>query len=285
MKMLEGKVAVITGGSRGLGFAIARAYSEAGARVVIGSRSEVSVERAVEDLRKEGAPAEGRVCDVAREQDVRALAEHAISVFGTIDIWVNNAGLSAPYGPTVDVPTDRFTAVLHTNILGTYYGSRVAMEHFLSRGGGKLINLLGRGDSGPVPMQNAYTSTKAWVRSFTRALAREYKGSPVGVYALNPGLVETEMILDVEVIEGLEEKVRPLETIVRMWGNVPAVPAQKALWIAGPATDGKSGLEVRLLTFRRIVTGALRELFRRILHTSSGHSSLTIRTVRVPDRG
>ena len=89
-------------------------------------------------------------------------------MFGNIDIWVNNAGYGGIYGPTATIDPQDFERVMRTNIFGEYYGSWVALQHFLAQGtGGKLINLLGRGDTTPVAFQNAYASSKAWVRNFT----------------------------------------------------------------------------------------------------------------------
>jgi NAD(P)-dependent dehydrogenase (short-subunit alcohol dehydrogenase family) len=171
--VLQDKVAVITGGSRGLGLSIAQMYALAGAKVVIASRSAQSVDLAVDSLREAGYPATGIACNVADIAQVEELAEHAIQTFGRIDIWVNNAGLSAPYGPTVHIPASDFMNVVGTNIIGIYNGSTVAMRHFLKQKSGKLINLLGRGDNGAIPMQNAYSSSKVWVRNFTKVLAQE----------------------------------------------------------------------------------------------------------------
>ena len=120
--ILKDKTAVITGSSRGLGFAIAQTYARAGAKIVIASRSPRSVDLAVDSLRKEGFEAVGLACDVADMQQVEALAELAIQTYGSIDIWVNNAGLSAPYGPTVHIPNTDFMDVVNTNIIGTYNG-------------------------------------------------------------------------------------------------------------------------------------------------------------------
>lgn len=129
--VLQDKVAVITGGSRGLGFAIAETYARAGAKVVIASRSPHSVDQAVDSLRASGYQATGLACDVANITHVEALASHAIQTFGQIDIWVNNAGLSAPYGPTIHIPTKEMMDVINTNITGTYNGSVIAMREFL----------------------------------------------------------------------------------------------------------------------------------------------------------
>ncbi len=158
---------------------------------------------------------------------MQALAGHALEVFGGLDVWVNNAGLTAPYGPT-DPPAARaFSQVTQTNILGTYHGSLVAMRHFLEQGHGKLINILGRGERGPQPMQNPYAASKAWIKSFTLALAEEYKDSGVGVYAFSPGMMDTDMLLDVEVVHGYEERLASFETVVQALSQPPEIPARK----------------------------------------------------------
>ncbi len=276
MGTLDGKVAVITGSSRGLGLAIAQAYADQGASVVIASRTQQAVDQAVQNLRQNGSAAAGQACDVADPAQVQALASLAVDRFGRLDIWVNNAGISAPYGPTVSLPPERFTQVVQTNILGVYHGSRAALQRFLPQHAGKLINLLGRGAEGPVPFQNAYAASKAWVRSFSKALAKEYQDSGVGVYMFNPGLVRTDLLTDVEAVQGYGQRMAPLNTVIRMWGNLPEVPARKAVWLASPATDGKTGLEVNILTPRRFVTGALRELARRLLRRPSDIPEISV---------
>lgn len=280
MGLLEGKIAVITGGTRGLGLGIAGAYARAGATVVVASRSAGSVEAAVKQLRDSGAQASGCTCDVGSLRDVEALAAHAIDTFGRFDIWVNNAGLSAPYGPTSEVSIDNFVRVVQTNILGTYYGSIVALQQLLPKRSGKLINLLGRGDKEVVPLQNAYASSKAWVRQFTLALAKECKGSGVDVFAFNPGLVQTELMSQVEAVPGYEDRLQPLETVMRMWSNPVDVPARKAVWLASAASDGRNGLEARQLNTARIITGLLGEGMRRLLRRPAQPYALQVTTQR-----
>jgi len=246
--ILQNKVAVITGGSRGLGYAIAEAYARAGAKVVIASRTQPAVDKAVKKLQENGAQAEGQACDVSDIQQMEALAEFAIRKFGQLDIWVNNAGLSAPYGPTAHIPSVEFLNVIDTNIIGTYNGSVVAMRYFAAQKSGKLINLLGRGDGGSIPLQNAYSSSKVWVRNFTKTLAKEYKNSGVDVFGFNPGLVKTDMLSNVHAMSGYEDKMNPLRFVAMLWGNEADIPAQKALWLASAATDGRNGMQVTVLT-------------------------------------
>jgi NAD(P)-dependent dehydrogenase (short-subunit alcohol dehydrogenase family) len=276
MGLLDNKVAVITGSSRGLGLAIAQTYAAEGASVVLSARTAAPLDKAVAELRAEGFKASGFVCDVASMEQMGALADHAIHTFGGIDVWVNNAGVAGVYGPTVEVSTDAYERVLHTNIFGVYYGSMVAMRCFVPKHKGKLINLLGRGDKGPVRFQNAYGPTKTWVRSFTLALAQEYDGSGVSVYAFNPGLVDTDMLREVDAVQGYEKGLKPLETVIRLWANPPEVPAQKALWLASSATDGKTGLEVNVLKFPQIVSGLVRDFGRRITRRPGVDTTLNI---------
>jgi glucose 1-dehydrogenase len=264
MGVLEGKVAVITGSSRGLGLAMARAFVREGAAVMLSSRSQADIDRAVAELRGQGARAAGRVCDVADLEQVRALADAAEEAFGSLDIWVNNAGMAGPYGPTASVPVERFEKVLSTNIFGTYHGSVIALQHFTARRAGKLINILGRGDDQPVPFQNAYASTKTWMRVFTVAMAKEYRGSGIGIYAFNPGLMTTEFMSRVEAVQGYAGRMKPLETVMRLWSNPPETPAEKAVWLASAATDGKTGLMVRVITPTFMLGGMLREGLRRL---------------------
>lgn len=278
-KVLDGKVAVITGGSRGLGLGIAHAFARAGAAVVVASRSQTSVDEAVSAIRQAGGKAAGLPVDVSKREQVEALAEYAVQQFGRLDIWVNNAGTAGPYGPTMGFSPDAFYQVVQTNILGEYYGSRTAMDHFMAQRSGKLINILGHGYNGPVPWQNAYAASKAWGRSFTKSLAEETKDSGVGVYSFNPGMVLTDLLTNVDVIEGSEDRLKSYPTVVRMWAKPPEVPAQKAVWIASSATDGKTGLLISLFSPWTAAWGAIKEGIRFLRKQPSSISEIHIKTI------
>ncbi len=281
MRRLEGKVAVITGGSRGFGLAIARAFAHEGAAVVINSRSEPAVREAIKTLSAAGARVSGMVADVGDLAQVQTLAAHARKSFGRIDIWVNNAGESGVYGPTAAIPPDRYERVIRTNILGVYHGSITAIHTFQAQGGGgKLINILGRGDDGKAPTyQNAYAPTKVWVRAFTRGLAREYRDSGIGIFALNPGLMDTDFLRKIEAIAGYEKRLAPLSAVIRLWGQPPSAPAKDAVYLASSATDGKTGVERRVIGPRLLLGGLFKEGWRILLRRPAPDTSLTITAV------
>jgi NAD(P)-dependent dehydrogenase (short-subunit alcohol dehydrogenase family) len=252
--VLSGRVAVVTGSSRGLGFAMARELGLHGAAVVLGARSDDAVAAAVERLRAEGIAASGRRCDTGDLADVEALRDEAISR-GTLDIWINNAGTSGVSGPTASTPVDDFTGVVRTNILGTFHGARAALPVFLQQGHGDLVNLYGQGDRGPVALQNAYASSKRWVRQFTETLRLETKGTGVRVHGMNPGLVETDLLGRVASQPGFEHRLGALQVVVGLWG-------QSAGQAARPIVDlvTSEAAEFRFLTKRRLVTHGLRNI-------------------------
>ncbi len=212
---------------------------------------------ALNTLRASAIECSGISCDVSRREQVQLLLEHALERYGRVDVWVNNAGTPPPYGPSASVRVADFLATIDTNVVGSYYGSVTALRYFLPQHAGKLINILGRGDDGAaVPLQAGYAASKAWLRSFTRSLAREYKKSGVGVFAFNPGMMSTDFLTRLEVVEGYERRLRVMPTIIRMWSNPPEVPATRMVWLASSATDGRTGIELHQMGRLALLTGA-----------------------------
>ena len=252
--VLRGRVAVVTGSTRGLGFAMARLLGHQGATVVVASRSDDDVAAAVERLHTEGIAASGRRCDIGELADVEALRDEALSR-GTLDTWVNNAGTSGVFGPTASTPVDDFTRVVRTNILGTFHGSRVALPVFLAQGHGDLVNVYGQGDQGPVALQNAYASSKRWVRQFTETLRRETRGTGVRVHGMNPGLVTTDMLGHVTSRPGYEHRMGGLQIVVGLWGQSPDDAVRPLLDLVT-----SDDAEFRYLTKRTMVTCGIRNV-------------------------
>ncbi len=280
MGILSGKVAVITGSTRGLGLAIAKAYAAEGAAVVISSRSVEAVKETVATFEAAGYKVAGLAADVAKLTDVQALAELCLNSFGRMDIWINNAGTTGPYGPTISFDPNVFAGVVQTNIMGTYHGSITALHHFKKQGSGKLINMLGMGYNKPAPWQNAYGSSKVWIRNFTKALAQENKENPaIGIYALNPGMVLTDLLTHNDVIAGSEGRLKNFPTVVRMWAKPGEIPARRAVWLASSATDGKTGLESNVFTTGVLLGGAIREGWRKLTGREPGKDDVDMKVV------
>ncbi len=236
---------------------------------MISGRSAEGVRRALDLLLAELPESRprlfGTVCDTSELKEVRALAEETVRAFGRIDVWVNNAAVSGPYGEMESIPVASFEEVLKTNVFGYYYGTRLALERMLAQNKGKIINVAGLGSDGrPAPFQTPYASSKAWVQSFTRSVAAEHRGSEVGIFVLNPGMMLTDLVTRVEAASdaGLERLER-LPAVLDVLAQPPSVPAKKVVWLASSATDGKTGLVVRVLTPRKLAALGLRGLLRR----------------------
>jgi len=265
MNRLRNKVAVITGGTRGLGFAIARAFVREGATVVVGSRSADSVGRAVDALSREGGRAEGRAVSVIRREDVEGLRDLALEKFHRIDVWINNAGLSCPTGPTAHIPYESVRRLIDTNILGVYHGSLAAMRHFLTQGSGKLINVSGKGEKKPFALHNPYAASKAWEHNFTLAMAREYRKSGIGVFLFNPGVVDSDMLHRLTFIRGYEANIKIFKTVMGILMKPPEHAAEKAVWLASSATDGRTGKRISLVGPATMAGGMAAALARKII--------------------
>lgn len=253
---LTGQVAVVTGGSRGLGRAIAQLLGEAGASIVVGALPGDGVEQAVAELRRSGIRAEGRDTDVADLAQVEALRDAAI-MLGGLDIWINNAGTGSPYGPTHLLDPADFERVLDANVRGVFHGTRTAVTAMLAQGSGHVVNVWGKGADRPVPWQSAYATSKAWNKMFTRTIRAELKGTGVAVHGFDPGLVRTEMLARVTVAPGMEDRVRALPTVVALWGQSPQDAARPMLGLlTGSRRDHRD------LTPARVVGRGLRSVLR-----------------------
>lgn len=191
------RTVVITGSTRGIGFGLSNAFLERGCSVTVSGRSQEAVDRAVEQLSAKHGTERlfGYRCDVRDFDQVQALWDAARAHWGRIDIWVNNAGIAHAQTPLCEQHPVEVAAVISTNVTGTIYGARVAMEGMLEQGSGSIYNLEGLGSDGrSVEGLTTYGTTKAALTYLTDAMAREVKGTPVLVGAIRPGMVVTDMI-------------------------------------------------------------------------------------------
>jgi gluconate 5-dehydrogenase len=194
---LDGKTALVTGGSRGLGLQIASALGEAGARVAITARREEGLREAVGKLEACGITAMSARCDISQPDQVQSAVDQVLQAWGHIDILVNNAG--ATWGaPLQDLPLEAWDKVVRTNVDGTFFVSRAVAIHMIQRGqGGKIINIgsvAGLRGADPRLMQTLpYNTTKGAVVNFTRDLAAKLAEHAINVNCICPGWFPTKM--------------------------------------------------------------------------------------------
>jgi len=189
---LQGKVAVVTGGTRGIGREIARALVGKHADVVICGRDKTLAKQVGADLSREGpGRCEGIACDVRRYGEVEALMRHAAETFGGLDILVNNAGV-AGRGAVADLPLEKWHEVIETNLTGVFYGCRAAIPWIRKRGGGYIINISSLAGVNPIPNLSAYNASKFGLVGFSEAFMQEIRYDGIRVSTILPGSVDTE---------------------------------------------------------------------------------------------
>jgi NAD(P)-dependent dehydrogenase (short-subunit alcohol dehydrogenase family) len=192
-KKLLGKVALITGGSRGIGKAVAAAYLRAGGAVFICGRDQDQLNAAVGELRQAGEKVEGAAGDVGIADDAQRLVATASARFGMIDVLVNNASILGPREPLADYPLAAWEEVLRVNLTGIFLMTRAVLPSMLARRAGSIINVTsGVGRRGKARW-GAYAVTKAAVENFTQVLADEVKEFQIRVNAVNPAATRTTM--------------------------------------------------------------------------------------------
>jgi NAD(P)-dependent dehydrogenase (short-subunit alcohol dehydrogenase family) len=187
-----GKTAIITGATKGIGRAIAKALVRAEVNVSICGRSEDDLHDAVSDLNQIGkAQATGTICDVRNYDEVTALFDHTVQTFGGVDILVNNAGIGI-FTTVEEMTPEDFRAVLETNVFGVFYCCHQAIPLMKQRGGGYIINISSLAGANPHPQMAAYNASKFGLNGFSEALMQEIRHDGIKVTYIMPGSVNTE---------------------------------------------------------------------------------------------
>src|ERR671916_399333 len=206
---LPGRVAIVTGAARGIGFAIAERLSTAGAHVVVADIAEDGATAAAERLSEGGGKAVGVAADVISPDEVRALVDRALESFGAVDVLVNNAGITGPDAPLWETTDEDWEKVLGLNLTGVFYCCRAVVPHMRERGSGAIVNVASISGKEGNPNMIPYSVSKAGVICLTKALAKEVIHDGVRVNAVAPGVIETPLLeqLQPEAIEYMRSKV------------------------------------------------------------------------------
>ena len=235
------KIVVITGSTRGIGFGLAGAFLDLGCAVVISGRNPDTLQKAQADLaaRYGSDRLLACTCDVIDYTQIQALWNAAVARFGRVDVWINNAGIAHPIADLWELPVDNIRAVIETNMLGAIYGARVALIGMRAQGSGSIYNMEGLGSGGGRKVRGLalYGTTKAWLTSFTRSLAKENQGSGVQILGFSPGMMTTDMLTSPRVVgEKAKSQMKNFGFVLRFLAKPADEPARKLVeMIAGNA--------------------------------------------------
>jgi len=244
---LKNRNAVITGGSQGLGKAIAEQFIREGASVVICARDEKVLSATLAELQKLAAPGQkvlAKSCDVSSQQEANELAEFALKELGSVQVLVNNAGVYGPMGPTETVAWEEWKRSIEINLYGGLLPTRALIPHFKKAVAGKIIFLSGGGATNPLPQISSYAAAKAGVVRLMETLAEELRANRVDVNAIAPGPLNTRF-LDQLLARGEEEVGQAFYAKALKQKESGGVPLEKGarlcVYLASPQSDGITG--------------------------------------------
>jgi 3-oxoacyl-[acyl-carrier protein] reductase len=239
MSELRGKVAIVTGASKGIGAAIAKRLAAAGASVVVNyASSSEGADRVVAEIAGKAGKAIAVKADVSKAADVQRLFDATKKAFGSLDVLVNNAGVYG-FAPLEEVTEDEFHREFNINVLGVLLASREAMKYFGPHGG-SVINISSMASMSPTPTAVVYSATKGAVDTITRVLAKELGPKKIRVNAINPGGVETEGVHSLGIIGSDFEKDMVARTPLGRLGQ-PDDIASVAVFLASAASGWMTG--------------------------------------------
>ena len=242
--LLENKVAIITGGARGIGRGIGLKFAEEGCSIVIGDVLETEGEQTVEEIAQKGREGLFVSCDVSDRDQAHNLADQTISKFGKIDILVNNAGIGPMPKPFLEMSEEEWDKVLSVNLKGVFLCCKAAVPHMIENKSGKIINLSSMAAIAPPAPNVHYSSAKAGILGFTRDLALELAPLNICVNAILPGAIRTPMFdqilppdVDEEMFyENMGKMVAPMQRM-----GTPEDIAGAALFLASDLSNYVTG--------------------------------------------
>ncbi|MFC1928287.1 SDR family NAD(P)-dependent oxidoreductase [Chloroflexota bacterium] len=248
--VLKDKVAIITGGSSGIGKAVTVAYAKEGARMVVASRTKTDLEATRREIAKlTSVKVEVFPTDVSHPESVAGLVEFTLKKFGAIDILVNCAGVYGPIGLVTDIDNKKWLEAININLYGTFLCIKAVLPTMMKKKKGKIVNLSGGGATAPFPRFSAYSASKAAVVRLTETLAEEVKEYNICINAIAPGAVNTRLLEQALAAgEAAGEDFQAKSVKQKQEGGVPPEKvAELAVFLASPESDGLTGRLISLL--------------------------------------
>jgi NAD(P)-dependent dehydrogenase (short-subunit alcohol dehydrogenase family) len=236
---LEGKTAIITGASRGIGRAIALRLAQAGAKVAVSSRTLEHVQQVADEIRAAGGEALALQAHVGQTDDVVALVERTLATYGRIDIAVNNAATNPHFGPLLTADESQWDKILDTNAKGCFRVCQAVVPHMEVQGSGKIINMASIAGLRPSPGMGVYCVSKAAIIMLTQVLALELGPANIQVNAIAPGVIKTRFSQLLWQTPQFAEPIRSRLPLGRF--GEPEDVAGLALYLASPASDYVTG--------------------------------------------
>jgi len=236
---LEGKVAIVTGASKGIGESIARGLAEFGAKVVVSSRKQDAVDAVAESFKKDGLEATGIACHVGHEDQLKHLVEETVKQYGGVDILVNNAAINPVFGPLVEATGEMFDKVMNVNVKACMLLANLCHPIMEKRGGGSVINIASVEGLKPSFGLGVYGVSKAAVIMLTQDQAKEWGGANIRSNAICPGLIQTKFSAALWKNEAILKQVEDHIPLGRM--AQPDEMAGLALFLASDASSYCTG--------------------------------------------
>jgi NAD(P)-dependent dehydrogenase (short-subunit alcohol dehydrogenase family) len=241
MPGLSGKVAIVTGASRGIGAAAALALGEAGASVVLAARTVQQVEANAQQINAAGGKALAMECDVSDYASCQRLVHETASHFGPSDILVNNAGVIEPISMTATSDPREWARNIEINLIGAYYAIRAVLPGMLERKHGDIINVSSGAAIRPLEGWNAYCAGKAGLAMLTRSIELEHRADGIRVFGFQPGTTDTEMQVTIRA-----SGINMVSKIPREQLTPVAHPARAIVYLCSKDADDLSGKEFSL---------------------------------------
>lgn len=240
---LKGKVAVVTGGGRGIGRNIALAYAREGANVVVAARTREEIEATAREIAGMGMKSIAVKTDVTRYEDAERLIARTLERFRRIDVLVNDAGVQGPIGPLAETAPEEWVYAVMVNLAGTFHCCRAAVPAMISRKQGKIINVSGGGSVSPRPFFTSYSAGKAAVARFTESLAAELARYNIEVNTVAPGASPTRMLEEVvnHASGAGGDEVEQAEAVLHGGGVDMRRQAALAVFLASDESNGLTG--------------------------------------------